>query len=483
MKSPGEKEILYKYEIPLYRIEILSIDNELYYVVHEADRKLEDRKFNKLLKKFFSTKEFWSHSINSLDELIDSLVGRFKKHVDTNGEKIVRAKVYTFFGGINKILPLLLDDFVQEIYIDSSNNRVYIDHQLYGRLFTNIILSDYDLSALMSFFRIYGGLFITAEKPSDKIDLLTREFTVRVSVDTKPLVENTAITIRKIIQQDLIFPQLINQNSPCCLVFLLVLALIRRNILIVGEPGSGKTTLVSFIIDTLPEYWRVISIEDVREIKVSRKNFLRYKVTPFESRLNEYFSKESQILRLLHRSPDYVVIGEVQDKNDAIALMHALSAGLKGIATMHSTNLHELFDRFYYAFNIDYSRLNLIDVIISMKKNIRQGVNQRKINGIFMNTNMLEKMKLENNEEIVFQNELFNISMANIKRIRNFVSFPQKMCKHALFKITCKKADPTDLTRTLANLLDYIKQVHLGKIVFNLNHIRKSIKHILMLCK
>ena len=478
-----EKVILDEYEIPLYRIEILSVDDELYYIVHEMDRGLEFEKANKLLKKFFSRRNSLMLSIGSLDDLIDALVTRLRKHVDLGGERIVRAKIYTYFSGINKILPLLLDDRVQEIYINSPNHKVYIDHQLYGRLFTNIILSDYDLSALMSFFRLYGGLFITAEKPSDKIDLLTKEFAIRVSVDTKPLVENITVTIRKIVQQDVIFPQLINQNNPYCLVFLLVLALFRRNMLIVGEPGSGKTTLVSFIIDSLPEYWRIISIEDVREIRVSRKNFLRYRVAPFESRLNEYLSKESQILRLLHRSPDYIVIGEVQDKNDAVALMHALSAGLKGIATMHSTSIHELFDRFYYTFHIDYSRLNLIDVIIIMKKEMGYGVNRREISSIFINTNMFEETEIDSNKKIVFERDVLGALINNNKRIRNFSLLPLKMCEPVLFGIICGKNNSADLTRALTSMLDHIRQVHLGNTNFNLDYIRRSIKYLISNCR
>ncbi|GAI81075.1 unnamed protein product, partial [marine sediment metagenome] len=58
---------------------------------------------------------------------------------------------------IEKIFPLLIDDQIEEIFLDSPKEKVYINHQKFGRCRTDIKLNLKDIERLKTFLRLYSG--------------------------------------------------------------------------------------------------------------------------------------------------------------------------------------------------------------------------------------------------------------------------------------------------------------------------------------
>ena len=52
---------------------------------------------------------------------------------------------------LERICPLLLDEEIDEIYLDSGNKPLYIDHKKFGRCLSNIYLKNKILLLLMNF--------------------------------------------------------------------------------------------------------------------------------------------------------------------------------------------------------------------------------------------------------------------------------------------------------------------------------------------
>ena len=50
----------------------------------------------------------------------------------------------------------------------------------------------------------------------------------------------------------------------------------RRNILVSGGTGSGKTTLLNALVELLPADDRIVSIEDTLELRIDRRNCVRF---------------------------------------------------------------------------------------------------------------------------------------------------------------------------------------------------------------
>ena len=311
------------------------------------------------------------------------------------------AKLLTYYMlGLGSILPLLIHPDVDEIYIDGTTGKVLVDIFPLGRFHTNIILTPVDIEKIILLSKIQAGTIVSVKNPSLKTSFETEDFLIRISIDFPPLVKAPQIDIRKI--KKISYKSFIyNRQDLIKLSVIFAFLALRKNILIIGEPGSGKTTLASILLHNAPSYWRIVTIEDVRELNVSGHNFLRIKIKPLESLVR--YSKEKEILKLLHRSPDYVFIGELQSYSDFKAFFHALSAGIKCLATSHSDSIKNFKIRLLNTFQFRDSQIKMIDLIVLMKRKITDKKIERRINKLYLLNadGDYEQLKLNELEKLI----------------------------------------------------------------------------------
>jgi P-type conjugative transfer ATPase TrbB len=108
----------------------------------------------------------------------------------------------------------------------------------------------------------------------------------------------------------------------------------RKNLLVVGSTGSGKTTLVNAILDALAQLTpndRVISIEDTTELQCPVRNYLDLRAVGSVTML--------ECLRACMRlKPTRIVVGEVRGA-EAHTLLKAWNTGHPGgAATVHAND-------------------------------------------------------------------------------------------------------------------------------------------------
>lgn len=120
---------------------------------------------------------------------------------------------------------------------------------------------------------------------------------------------------------------------------------VRHNIFFSGETGSGKTTLMTLLLENLSSHRRVFLMESLAEIPVLSKNWVR--LTEQKSNLEGHgaFSLTDALRECLRMRPDQCVVGELRG-DESQALFQLLGSMGQGIwTTIHAADAGTLLSR------------------------------------------------------------------------------------------------------------------------------------------
>ncbi len=274
---------------------------------------------------------------------------------------------------MGKLFPFLVDNSIEEIYLDDPFSSIYIDHQIFGRCRTNIRLNNQEIDVIKTILRISSEKRLNFSNPSIKCTIQNDFFNSRFTVDVTPVQSSGfSLDIRKMNKQIFSLPELIDKGTLSLEIasFLYYCILNRINITVIGETNTGKTTLINSLDLLVPKHFRKIYVEEAPE-SLNQISYglhqLKFKVDPNIDSLKSS-SKTREIYKLLHRSPDLVYLGEILNRDEAHAMFHCLSTGLRGFQTIHANDLKSLINRWKFHFNIDPSCFNDLGLLIVLKK-------------------------------------------------------------------------------------------------------------------
>ncbi|MFC1657773.1 ATPase, T2SS/T4P/T4SS family [Candidatus Omnitrophota bacterium] len=170
----------------------------------------------------------------------------------------------------------------------------------------------------------------------------------RVNAIIPPLsLTGPTLTIRKFGRERLKIADLTRLNALDNVMseFLRACVLGRKNIIVSGGTGSGKTTVLNVLSEYVSQGERVLTIEDAAELKLHHQHWVR-----LESRPPNIEGKGAITVRDLFRNslrmrPDRIIIGECRGP-ESLDMLQAMNTGHDGsMTTIHANSTHDVLAR------------------------------------------------------------------------------------------------------------------------------------------
>ncbi len=112
----------------------------------------------------------------------------------------------------------------------------------------------------------------------------------------------------------------------------------RRNIVVYGGTGSGKTTLLRALASELSDHERIVTIEDVAELRLPGAGVVRLEARPGTADGVGRVAIRDLVRAALRLRPDRIVVGEVRGA-EAADMVWAMSTGHDGsMSTVHASS-------------------------------------------------------------------------------------------------------------------------------------------------
>ena len=121
----------------------------------------------------------------------------------------------------------------------------------------------------------------------------------------------------------------------------------KKNVLIAGSTGSGKTSLLTSLIGLIPEEEHLVILEDTYEILTSHPHQTR-----FLSAKSEECSLKAYLSYSLRLSPDRIILGEMRS-HEVVPFLMAMNTGHKGLmGTLHASSAVDALNRVALLFSL-----------------------------------------------------------------------------------------------------------------------------------
>jgi pilus assembly protein CpaF len=239
----------------------------------------------------------------------------------------------TYF--LDPIVPMLEDDTVTEIMVNGYDT-IYVERrgrlELTGARFPS---EDALISAIHNVAQ-WVGREIDEEHPVLDARLPNGS---RVHAVLPPSARTgTYLTIRKFSRETLTLDDLIRYGtlSEETREFLTICVRLRKNILISGGTGTGKTVLLGAISQTIPEEERIVVIEDTSELRLIQEHCLYLEAQHADRRGKKGLTVRDLFINSLRMRPDRIVVGEVRS-GEALDLIQSMISGHAGsLSTIHA---------------------------------------------------------------------------------------------------------------------------------------------------
>ena len=245
---------------------------------------------------------------------------------------------------LEPVAPFLDDDSVTEIMVNGFDD-IYVERR--GRLVhtdARFASDDALLSAVHNIAQ-WVGREISEERPVLDARLPNGS---RVHAIIPPAARTgTYLTIRKFSREALTLDDFIRFGSlsEAGKEFLEICVRLRKNMLISGGTGTGKTTLLGAVSTAIPEDERIVVIEDTSELRLIQEHCLYLEAKHADVAGRGALNVRQLFINSLRMRPDRIIVGEVR-AGEALDLIQSMISGHAGsLSTIHANTARDALVR------------------------------------------------------------------------------------------------------------------------------------------
>ncbi len=315
-------------------------------------------------------------------ERMQSYYKKNDKDVNPLAEDKILYYLFRDFLGYGKMDVLMNDPYIEDISCNGYGLPVYIWHTVYESMPTQINYENKDeLSKIITRLVYKTGQQISIAQPILE-GTLPEGYRAHVTLDEVSKKGDT-FTIRKYKSNPFTIVDLLKRNTldVKMAAYLWTLVEYKRSMMVCGAVASGKTALLNSVGMYIKPEMKVVTIEEVRELRL-HENWIPLTSRPsFQPGVKE-ITLYDLLKSSLRQRPDYIVIGEVRGE-ETYTLFQSMAVGHGGLCSIHADNLDSVIKRLRTRpMNIPEMMLPLMNSLVLIRR-VKTGDNiERRVDEI-----------------------------------------------------------------------------------------------------
>ncbi len=247
--------------------------------------------------------------------------------------------------GMGPIEGMIEDESITEIMINGSKD-IYFERD--GKLVKSDVAFDSDEQVRVLIDRIIGPLGRRIDESSPMVNARLPQGH-RVHAVIPPIApDGPHLTIRAFTRRVMPLEEMMALGSfdEHVRTFLEWLVVARKNVVVSGGTGSGKTTMLNAMSRLISPDERVITIEDSAELKFDDcDHVVRLEARPRNAEGTGEVTIRELVINALRMRPDRIIVGECRS-GEALDMLQAMNTGHDGsLTTLHANSPEDVIDR------------------------------------------------------------------------------------------------------------------------------------------
>lgn len=322
---------------------------------------------------------------NTFDGLMKTVGKVLSDYAVKTSDALFLKMLYYFvrdFLGLGIVEPILHDENIEDISCDGYSIPIFVYHRKHGNLATNISLDKETLDNYVLLLAQRANKHLSYANPI--IDATLPDGSrIQITYGSEISTRGSTFTIRKFRSEPFTPIDLLELGtlSARMLAYFWLLIEHKRNLMVIGETASGKTTTLNALLMFIPPDSKVVSIEDTREIQLYHDNWI-----PEVTRLSiegQEIDMYDLLKAALRQRPEYIIVGEVRGR-EAQTLFQAMATGHAAYATFHAGDVNQLIHRLEEEpLNVPRVLIQYLDAVVIQSRWVTKTEKKRRARAVF----------------------------------------------------------------------------------------------------